>query len=68
MLQMILLLMLIGTLYEGKTVSGQYTISDASVGKLVIVAYLIMIAVYFYSTVRSIIRIWKDYDEYTGLL
>ena len=60
------LLMVTGALYEGKSVSGQYTVADASTGKLVIVTYLIMIAVYLYPTIRSIIRIWRDYDKCYG--
>ena len=60
------LLMVTGALYEGKSVSGQYTISDSGTGNLVIIVYLIMIAVYLYPTIRSIIRIWKEYNECYG--
>lgn len=60
-----LMLMLTGAPFEGKSVSGVY-VDNSETGKLTIVAYLIMIAVYLYPTTVSIKKLWKNYDEFIG--
>jgi len=61
-----LMLMLTGGApFEGKSVSGVY-VDNSETGKLTIVAYLIMIAVYLYPTTVSIKKLWKNYDEFYG--
>ena len=60
------LLMFTDAIFEGKTATGEYTTSDTEAGKLVIIVYLIMIAVNLYPTIRSIIKIWKEYSECYG--
>ena len=52
------MLMLTGAPFEGKSVSGVY-VDNSETGKLTIVAYLIMIAVYLYPTTVSIKKLWK---------
>ena len=61
-----LMLMITGALFEGSSVSGQYTTSDSATGKMLIITYLLMIAIYLLPTVFSIRRIWKEHDECYG--
>lgn len=60
------LLMLTGALFEGSTVTGQYVVADEGTGRMVILSYLLMIAVYLYPTIASIRRIWKEHDKCYG--
>ncbi len=60
-----LMLMLTSAPFEGKSVSGVY-VDNSETGKLTIVAYLIMIAVYLYPTTVSIKKLWINYDEFYG--
>ena len=60
------LLMFTDAIFEGKTASGQYTTNNAEAGKQVILVYLIMIAVNLYPTIRSIRKLWNNYNECYG--
>ena len=60
------MLMVTGALFEGKSVCGQYVVSDSSTGGMVIITYLIMIAVYLYPTICSVRRIWNEYNSCYG--
>ena len=63
-----LMLMITGALFEGNSVSGQYTVSDSATGKMIIITYLLMIAIYLLPTVFSIRRIGKNMANATVLL
>lgn len=60
------LFMVTGALYEGKSVTGQYTTTDSQQGMLTIYVYLGMIVVYMYPTIRSFMRIWKEHPKEYG--